>query len=589
MHARAEAMRVSRAKRKEEAVDSLKRDNQRMVERLCLVMKDSESRQHQLAAKVSKPPGSAPAGSLNLGFRRRAARQIDQDGTHRTTARRRNPVGRRTAHQLGPKIQNAFDNKVLLDRLIRIGPTVSTRAELESRYQVYSTLVHRHSRLRRPLHKADVFRRGVDMTIPPPPIRAPRNLKRKALEARPSKGAKSSGGSKEEESSVKTAEESSGRRKTSTPEPLKSAKQAARTELEKTGATGAEQIRQVAHAELERMEERVLQKIRSEGKMPGDSNDEDAEYPPDFEDDEVAKEKGKARPEVDESQEYEDDYEPEEAEDYSHASGDSLCFGRFGLARSESEMEDDFEPESEEGDADEYDNEPFERVASSEKSEKPSEEHNSSVPSLPGSAPSMHNEAPAPSHLTHVASDPVDEQHEDVNELTNEEDVNELHEDVKEEEALHEEEIHEDPTEEDVEASNDYEEDFEDLHSFASNAPNASNVPTHTAADSPPSTASAASGGAAGGVAQPKRLSKSTGNTSGSKITLDASVAGPRGSAPGRGQGPRGRRGPRGRGGAGGRGARARRRFRDPRRWANVVAARWDHSLESDFCQLRRR
>lgn len=49
------------------------------------------------------------------------------------------------------------------------------------------------------------------------------------------------------------------------------------------------------------------------------------------------------------------------------------------------------------------------------------------------------------------------------------------------------------------------EEDFEDLHSFASNAPNASNVPTHTAADSPPSTASAASGGAAGGVAQPKR------------------------------------------------------------------------------------
>lgn len=120
-------------------------------------------------------------------------------------------------------------------------------------------------------------------------------------------------------------------------------------------------------------------------------------------------------------------------------------------------MEDDFEPESEEGDADEYDNEPFERVASSEKSEKPSEEHNSSVPSLPGSAPSMHNEAPAPSHLTHVASDPVDEQHEDVNELTNEEDVNELHEDVKEEEALHEEEIHEDPTEEDVEASNDYE------------------------------------------------------------------------------------------------------------------------------------
>ncbi|CAK8995949.1 Uncharacterized protein SCF082_LOCUS4580 [Durusdinium trenchii] len=513
MHARAEAMRVSRAKRKEEAVDSLKRDNQRMVERLCLVMKDSESRQHQLAAKVSKPPGSAPAGSLNLGFRRRAARQIDQD------------------------------NKVLLDRLIRIGPTVSTRAELESRYQVYSTLVHRHSRLRRPLHKADVFR------IPPPPIRAPRNLKRKALEARPSKGAKSSGGSKEEESSVKTAEESSGRRKTSTPEPLKSAKQAARTELEKVnqnvlhkinsqgevsqGARGdpdehedprqvetPEPLRaqKVAHAELERMEERVLQKIRSEGKMPGDSNDEDAEYPPDFEDDEVAKEKGKARPEVDESQEYEDDYEPEEAEDYSDVFEDEADSSRITSRqpspkkgpkkepeRSESEMEDDFEPESEEGDADEYDNEPFERVASSEKSEKPSEEHNSSVPSLPGSAPSMHNEAPAPSHLTHVASDPVDEQHEDVNELTNEEDVNELHEDVKEEEALHEEEIHEDPTEEDVEASNDYEEDFEDLHSFASNAPNASNVPTHTAADSPPSTASAASGGAAGGVAQPKR------------------------------------------------------------------------------------
>ena len=33
----AEAMRMSRAKRKEVAVDSLKRDNQRMVERLCVV------------------------------------------------------------------------------------------------------------------------------------------------------------------------------------------------------------------------------------------------------------------------------------------------------------------------------------------------------------------------------------------------------------------------------------------------------------------------------------------------------------------------------------------------------------------------
>ena len=30
------------------------------------VMKDSESRQHQLAAKVSKPPGSAPAGGSGV-------------------------------------------------------------------------------------------------------------------------------------------------------------------------------------------------------------------------------------------------------------------------------------------------------------------------------------------------------------------------------------------------------------------------------------------------------------------------------------------------------------------------------------------
>ena len=37
MHHRAEAMRIARAKRKEQAVGSLKRDNQRMVQRLCVV------------------------------------------------------------------------------------------------------------------------------------------------------------------------------------------------------------------------------------------------------------------------------------------------------------------------------------------------------------------------------------------------------------------------------------------------------------------------------------------------------------------------------------------------------------------------
>lgn len=58
MHQRAEAMRIARAKRQEQAVGSLKRDNQRMVQRLCVVMRDSESRQVQM----SKPPGSAPAG-----------------------------------------------------------------------------------------------------------------------------------------------------------------------------------------------------------------------------------------------------------------------------------------------------------------------------------------------------------------------------------------------------------------------------------------------------------------------------------------------------------------------------------------------
>ena len=69
----------------------------------------------------------------------------------------------------------------MLDRLVRVGPRVSTRAELESRYQVYESLVHRHTRLRRPLHKADVFR------IPPP---SEKRKARRRVEFTNSKGCK---------------------------------------------------------------------------------------------------------------------------------------------------------------------------------------------------------------------------------------------------------------------------------------------------------------------------------------------------------------------------------------------------------------
>lgn len=350
MHARAEAMRISRAKRKEVAVDTLKRDNQRMVERLCVVMRESESRQHSLASKPSKPPGSAPAGSLNLSYRKKAARQIDQD------------------------------NKVLLDRLIRIRPTVNTREELESRYQVYSSLVHRHSRLRRPLHKADVFR------IPPPPIRPPRNSKRKALEARP-RGAKCSG-SKEKEPSAKTAEASG--RKSSTPEPLKSAKQAARTELEKVNQNVLQKIKseseglpevysqefenedesvkpdrtetpepvrnakQVAHAELEKVEQHVLDKIHSEAK-PQQGEDGESENYSDFEseDDQLPKAKSKVQPSpaLEESEEYEDDYEADDYsdafeadDDSSHLSSPRLSPKKPAMASTREEASDEEQP-----------------------------------------------------------------------------------------------------------------------------------------------------------------------------------------------------------------------------------------------------
>ncbi|CAE7915291.1 unnamed protein product [Symbiodinium sp. KB8] len=268
--ARSEAMRISRARRKEEETDSLNRDNQRLVERLGAVMRESEGRRRQILAP--KPPSSAPAGSLNLTLRRKAARQIDKD------------------------------NKVLLDRLVRIGPTVSGRAELASRYEVYTTLVNRHSRLRRTVSKADVFR------TPPPPIRQPRFRKPKRARAEapllPLPAV------------VKSAkEEPAPDARPETPEPLHSARKAAQKEVELVGqhvlnklapedldgnadASGTQKTRadtvgsgtyseydfdsedadarsgtpepkrsakQAAQNELELVEKKVLQKIHSEG------------------------------------------------------------------------------------------------------------------------------------------------------------------------------------------------------------------------------------------------------------------------------------------------------------------------------------
>eukprot|EP00933_Yihiella_yeosuensis_P016959 TRINITY_DN14322_c0_g3_i1.p1 TRINITY_DN14322_c0_g3~~TRINITY_DN14322_c0_g3_i1.p1 ORF type:complete len:652 (+),score=160.26 TRINITY_DN14322_c0_g3_i1:63-2018(+) len=130
--ARSEAMRQSKLKHQEQANLELQKENQRLVERLCTVMRESEIRQKQMLSP--RAPSTAPAaqGTLNLGSRRKNARRIDQD------------------------------NRALLSRLIRVAPRTGTRGELAARYKAHSDLVHRHTRLRRTVDQADI------MLTPPP-------------------------------------------------------------------------------------------------------------------------------------------------------------------------------------------------------------------------------------------------------------------------------------------------------------------------------------------------------------------------------------------------------------------------------------
>eukprot|EP00441_Pelagodinium_beii_P017407 CAMPEP_0197664698 /NCGR_PEP_ID=MMETSP1338-20131121/58795_1 /TAXON_ID=43686 ORGANISM="Pelagodinium beii, Strain RCC1491" /NCGR_SAMPLE_ID=MMETSP1338 /ASSEMBLY_ACC=CAM_ASM_000754 /LENGTH=535 /DNA_ID=CAMNT_0043243393 /DNA_START=16 /DNA_END=1623 /DNA_ORIENTATION=- len=126
MTARAEAMRRSRRRHQEEASLDMKKENQRLVERLCLVMRESEQRQRHMM--VPKPPSTAPAatGTLNFHTRRKAAQRIDKD------------------------------NRALLDRIIRTGPSIVTRDELKVRYQEHHQFVKNHTRIKRSWNKTDI-------------------------------------------------------------------------------------------------------------------------------------------------------------------------------------------------------------------------------------------------------------------------------------------------------------------------------------------------------------------------------------------------------------------------------------------------
>merc|ERR1719487_2858808 len=123
-------MRKSRIRHKLEAARELRSENARLVERLCAVNREAETRQKHLM----QTPRTWP-GMLNAAFRRKVAHQVDKD------------------------------NKMMLDRLKHAGPGIETNRELASKYKVHQELVVRHSRIKR---------RDVDLTNPPaPPPRRP--------------------------------------------------------------------------------------------------------------------------------------------------------------------------------------------------------------------------------------------------------------------------------------------------------------------------------------------------------------------------------------------------------------------------------
>jgi len=112
-------MRSSRIRNQEESSIESRRENVRLVERLCSVLRESETRQKQLQSSPLVPTEAVARGTLNISRRRNVAAQIDKE------------------------------NRRFLDRLIRAAPGIATRSQLASRYQMHQKLVAQHSRLRR--------------------------------------------------------------------------------------------------------------------------------------------------------------------------------------------------------------------------------------------------------------------------------------------------------------------------------------------------------------------------------------------------------------------------------------------------------
>ncbi|CAE8683807.1 unnamed protein product [Polarella glacialis] len=133
---RAESMKQSRLRHEELAELELKQQNTRLVERLCLVIHQSEAKQKQLITPWGPSFSPATPGTLNHGFRRKRAHHIDEE------------------------------NRAMTERLVRVGPAVVTRGELTARYQKHTDLVTRNSRLRRPANSA---LSTLWSTAPPPP------------------------------------------------------------------------------------------------------------------------------------------------------------------------------------------------------------------------------------------------------------------------------------------------------------------------------------------------------------------------------------------------------------------------------------
>eukprot|EP00928_Gymnodinium_smaydae_P036227 TRINITY_DN25345_c0_g1_i1.p1 TRINITY_DN25345_c0_g1~~TRINITY_DN25345_c0_g1_i1.p1 ORF type:complete len:1096 (+),score=200.51 TRINITY_DN25345_c0_g1_i1:125-3412(+) len=133
LHAKAANQRRTRLKHQREEGLELMRQNTRLVERLCSVMRESAARQK--AILMPRPPAGAPMqrGTLNTVFRRKVARQIDKE------------------------------NQAMVGRLMCAAPQVETRTTLLERYKAHKGHVSRAQR---------IFRRGVDVQAgrPPPPL-----------------------------------------------------------------------------------------------------------------------------------------------------------------------------------------------------------------------------------------------------------------------------------------------------------------------------------------------------------------------------------------------------------------------------------